>query len=124
MCYDAPTIIGSVHQKNHAYLANYAEQGAVAAVMFNLGYLPGEDHQLTTVPEDTLAALDAASRVLKSGGVISVVCYPGHEGGAVDANSVEEWMSSKATDGWRVAKYSMLGTLRPAPFLLVATMPG
>ncbi len=111
------------HQESHAAMASHAPPGSVAAVMFNLGYLPGDDHQITTESVETLAALDGAALVLKPGGVISVVCYPGHEAGAVEASAVEAWMNSRSSDGWRVAKYAMLGTLRPAPFLLVATTP-
>jgi hypothetical protein len=101
-------------------MANHAAPGSVAAVRFNLGYLPGDDHQLTTESAETLLALDAAALVLKPGGVLSVVCYPGHEAGAGESAAVEAWMASRAGSGWRIAKYSMLGTLRPAPFLLVA----
>lgn len=111
------------HQASHASMACHAPPGSVAVVMFNLGYLPGEDHQLTTESAETLAALEAAALVLKPGGIISVVCYPGHEAGAGESAAVEVWMNSRSTDGWRVAKYSMLGTLRPAPFLLVASSP-
>lgn len=109
------------HQESHATIAGHAKPGSVAAVMFNLGYLPGEDHQLTTETAETLAALDAAALVLKPGGVISVVCYPGHDAGVGESAAVEDWMIQRAADGWRIAKYAMLGTLRPAPFLLVAS---
>jgi tRNA1(Val) A37 N6-methylase TrmN6 len=109
------------HQASHAAMARHAAAGSVAAVMFNLGYLPGEDHQLTTESAETLAAMDAAAELLKSGGVMSVICYPGHAAGAEEAAEVEAWMASRAAHGWRVAKYAMLGTLRPAPFLLLAS---
>ncbi|MBC8127622.1 MAG: class I SAM-dependent methyltransferase [Gloeobacteraceae cyanobacterium ES-bin-144] len=108
------------HQINHARLAEYADQESVSAVMFNLGYLPGEDHELTTAMVDTLTALNAAASVLKPGGVISVICYPGHQAGEAEALAVKNWMTHLSAEGWRVAEYGLLGTLRPAPFLLVA----
>lgn len=112
------------HLESHVNMARHALPSSVAAVMFNLGYLPGDDHQLTTESAETLVALDAASLVLKPGGVISVVCYPGHEAGAGESSAVESWMASRAETGWRIAKYSMPCTLRPAPFLLVSSSPG
>lgn len=113
------------HVKSHVHMHEHAQPGLVAVVMFNLGYLPGADHHMTTVAGETLMAMDAAAQLLKPGGVLSVVCYPGHEAGAHEADSVEEWMAARAADGWRVAKYAMLGTLRPAPFLLAGTaQPG
>ena len=108
------------YQASHARVAEHAEAGMVSAVVFNLGYLPGENHELTTVASETLAGLAAAASLLKSGGVLSVVCYPGHAAGADEAVEVEAWMASLTENGWRVAKYAMLGTLRPAPFLLFA----
>lgn len=111
------------HQRSHATMANHAPHGSVAAVMFNLGYLPGEDHQLTTESVETIAALEAAALVLKPGGIMTVVCYPGHDAGVGESAAAEAWMTARSANGWRVAKYAMLGTMRPAPFLLVASTP-
>lgn len=103
--------------KSHAEMGVHAEEGSVAAVMFNLGYLPGADHGIAT-GGDTIVALEAAARLLKKGGALSVVCYPGHEGGDGEAEIVEKWMAGLPEKGWRVAKYGALGTRMPAPFLL------
>lgn len=111
-------------QECHSKLAVHVAEGAVAVVMFNLGYLPGEDHELTTEPELTRAAMAAAAKVLRPGGILSVICYPGHAVGAIEAESVEERLREWAGQGWRVARYGALGTRRPAPFLLLASKPG
>lgn len=106
--------------ESHTAMTTRAASGSVSVIMFNLGYLPGEDHDLTTDGEETLRALDAAAGLLKSGGVISTICYPGHPAGATEAAAVERWMTARAADRWRVAKYSAVGTRRPAPFLMIA----
>lgn len=110
--------------ESHTRMDARAGDGSAAAIMFNLGYLPGENHDLTTESSETLAALDVACRVLKPGGVLSVVCYPGHEAGAVEAEAVEARMASLTADCWRVAKYGAIGTRRPSPFLLLAVKTG
>jgi tRNA A58 N-methylase Trm61 len=107
-------------QESHAGMAARAEPGSVAVVMFNLGYLPGEDHELTTESSETLVALEAAAGLLRPGGVLSVICYPGHPAGAAEAEAVETWMTALTATGWRVAKYGAVGTRRAAPFLLLA----
>lgn len=109
---------------SHARMADHAVGGSVAVIMFNLGYLPGENHELTTESSETLAALEVAARLLKSGGVLSVICYPGHPAGAAEAEAVECWMTAQAANGWRVARYGAVGTRRPAPFLLLAGKGG
>lgn len=105
----------------HSKMGAYASHETVAVIMFNLGYLPGEDHELTTLTGETLAALEVAVRTIKPGGALSVICYPGHASGAEEAEAVEALMSQLTGQGWRVAKYGAIGTRRPAPFLLVAT---
>ncbi|WAC18421.1 methyltransferase domain-containing protein [Luteolibacter sp. SL250] len=108
------------HQ-SHSAMAEHAVAGTVAAVMFNLGYLPGADHSVAT-GGDTIAALEAATDLIRGGGVLSVVCYPGHDGGGEEARQVETWMATLPARGWRVAKYGALGTLKPAPYLLLAVL--
>lgn len=73
-------------------------RGTVSAVMFNLGYLPAGDADKTiiTEPESTLAALEAALLLLRPGGVITAVLYPGHEGGGREAAAVEAWAAGLA----------------------------
>jgi tRNA1(Val) A37 N6-methylase TrmN6 len=108
------------HQKSHALLANHAEEGSVDVVMFNLGYLPGADRGVITETGETLSALDASARVLRPGGWLCVICYPGHAGGDDESVAVMRWMEARAASGWRVARYGFIGTRKPAPFLLVA----
>lgn len=108
-------------QLSHALLADHAAAAAVAAVMFNLGYLPGDARLVMTDTATTLKGLAAAATVLKPGGALTVVCYPGHDGGAAEAEAAEVWFAAKADEGWRVAKYGAFATRRPAPFLLMGT---
>jgi methylase of polypeptide subunit release factors len=106
-------------QESHSNLLTHVSPGTIAAIMFNLGYLPGSDQSVITTTSETLIALEAAVQALRPGGWLCVVCYPGHDGGNDEASAVESWLSSKAGE-LRVARYGMLGTLRPAPFLLTA----
>jgi SAM-dependent methyltransferase len=69
------------------------QHGKIAAVMFNLGFLPGSSQEVITQPATTLAALGFALRLLRGGGILTVVVYPGHEGGKAEAQAVEAWAS-------------------------------
>ncbi|WP_223067880.1 class I SAM-dependent methyltransferase [Paenibacillus caui] len=86
-------------ERSHAEMAEALPKehhGRVGAVMFNLGYLPAEgaDKAVITQPESTIAALDAALRLLRPRGVITAVVYPGHEGGLAEAARVEAWAAA------------------------------
>ena len=111
------------HASSHARMAEFAAPDSITAVMFNLGYLPGHDHALTTLADETLTAIDAAAIVLKPGGVLSVVCYPGHPAGATEAAAVEKHITYLTSIGWHAAIYAQLNTRKPPPFLLLARKP-
>lgn len=108
------------YHQSHTEMHLHATPESAALVMFNLGYLPGENHDLTTQSASTLAALKIATTLLMPGGILSVICYPGHPAGATEAVDVEAWMSRLGEEGWRITKYGAIGTRRPAPFLLLA----
>jgi 16S rRNA C1402 N4-methylase RsmH len=76
-----------------------AEQGRVAVVMFNLGYLPGGDMHRTTRAGTTLAALASALELLAPGGLLSVVAYTGHPGGREEAEAVKAWAGARRAEG-------------------------
>lgn len=58
------------------------------AVMFNLGYLPGSNKIDTTQAESTVKALRLSEKILRPGGVITVIAYRGHSGGQEEAAAV------------------------------------
>jgi len=104
----------------HTTMCDHLLPATAALVMFNLGYLPGGDHALTTRAETTPAALDAAALALRPGGLLMVTCYPGHSEGAREAGAVAEWMEAAASQGARVARYAQPFTRKPAPILWLA----
>ncbi|MBM7566894.1 class I SAM-dependent methyltransferase [Paenibacillus sacheonensis] len=95
------------------------DRGAIAAVMFNLGYLPGADADQTVItePSSTLAALEASLRLLRPGGVIAAVLYPGHAGGAEEAEAVAAWAASLPQKAGQAMIYRMVQKPE-APFLI------
>lgn len=119
---EAAGVAGRVRlfHESHVKMEAYAEAGSVAAILFNLGYLPGQDKSVLTKHASTLAALEASGRLLMPGGALSVICYPGHAEGAVEAGRVESWLEEKASAGWKLATYRLHGTLQPSPVLHLA----
>lgn len=64
----------------HEHMAEYV-QAPVKAVMFNLGWLPGGDHEMTTLWETTRTAVESALNLLSPMGVLVICAYPGHAEG-------------------------------------------
>lgn len=71
----------------------------VDAVVFNLGWLPGAEHGVTTRVETTLRAVEAALSVLKEDGIMTVCIYPGHDEGARELQALMRW--AEALDPYR-----------------------
>ena len=65
-------------------------QGNIRVAMFNLGYLPGGNHQIVTTGNGTTNALSSTYSVLQEGGMATVLCYRGHRGGVNETNDVIE----------------------------------
>lgn len=78
------------------------DHGLISAVMFNLGYLPGSDKSVATQAESTLAALSAASRLLSPQGIITIVAYPGHQGGAYETEQVRLWCEKLDSERFKI----------------------
>jgi len=99
------------------------QYGTTAAVMFNLGYLPGGDKSVITQTKSTLIALKAALAIIRPGGVVTVLAYPGHVGGDEETLAVEALFSSLDEVSFEVDVEAVDG-VPAAPKLFVARRRG
>jgi predicted O-methyltransferase YrrM len=110
-------LVRAGHETMQAHVPD-SRHGQVGAVMFNLGYLPGGDASLTTTPRTTLPALDAALRLLRPGGVVTAVLYPGHAGGAEEATAVEDWAADLSQAQAEALSYRFVNQRNDPPRLV------
>jgi len=78
--------------------------GRIGAVMFNLGYLPGGNRQLVTRSDSTRQAILAARDLLRTGGVMSILAYTGHDGGQAEADIAESAIDSFPSSEFQITK--------------------
>lgn len=90
---------------------------SVDVVMFNLGYLPGSDRQIVTLPHTTLAAVEQACQLLSPGGVMTIVAYPGHASGNQESEVLRQYLSTLPQQHFSVACWSMLNQMNQPPLL-------
>ncbi|GGA37970.1 class I SAM-dependent methyltransferase [Paenibacillus physcomitrellae] len=112
----------SLLERSHAEMAAALDprhHGRVGAVMFNLGYLPSEDADkaVITLPDSTIEALDASLGLLRPRGLITAVVYPGHDGGAAEAERVEAWARELPSASGQTIIYRQLQRAA-APYLI------
>jgi 16S rRNA C1402 N4-methylase RsmH len=73
------TLIRAGHEELAKYVSN-----SLSVIMYNLGYLPGGNKQITTEYNSLATSLEQAMVLLKPGGVITIVLYPGHDSGKIE----------------------------------------
>ncbi len=87
----------------------------VRAVVFNLGWLPGGDHSVTTRWETTHEALLAALDLLLPGGVLVVCAYPGHPEGDRERLELTAFLSGLSNRVYNVLHQRFLNASPGAP---------
>ena len=105
---------------SHASMKKYipeAWHGKIQVIMFNLGYLPAGDLSIITEPDSTLTALQSAFDLLTVRGILTIVLYPGHAGGAEEAALVQVWASSLPVEAAQSIIYRQLQR-QDSPYLI------
>ena len=101
----------------HENLKQYIPEPLDAAV-FNFGWLPGGDKNLTTDKETSIAALSATLSLLKENGMLIAVLYPGHENGKQEAEAVGQWAKNLPQEQFAVLRYGFTNRKNNPPYLL------
>ena len=94
------------------------------AVMFNLGWLPGAAHAVTTKVETTLQAVAAACEMIVPGGVVTVCVYPGHEEGQRELEALLKFASSLPVRAYNVLGSRFLNAAPNTPQMLLIQKNG
>lgn len=103
---------------DHAHIPDHISQ-PVDAAMFNLGYLPGGDHTVSTCPDTTIDAISHTIQLLRPGGVITVVTYPGYTPGRLEDQAVQKHLAGLNQNQLAVACWSMVNQKNNPPILYI-----
>ena len=93
--------------------------GPVQAVMFNLGWLPGAEHIVTTKVNTTLEAVRAATELIAPGGIVTVCVYPGHDEGSRELAALTEYVSTLNVRTFNVLHHSFVNASLQTPQLFL-----
>jgi predicted methyltransferase len=107
--------------ESHEYMEGIIpvpRHGQATAIMFNLGFLPSGERSLITLTHTTLRALDAALRLLCSGGILTIVIYPGHPGGDDESVAICTWAAQLPQSSYQVISYQFLNVSTEPPYLI------
>jgi len=102
----------------HETMAEHVK-GPVQAVMFNLGWLPGTEHIVTTKTDTTLKAVSAALELIAPGGVVTVCVYPGHEEGTRELEALKQYVSGLSVRTYNVLYHCFVNASSQTPQLFL-----
>lgn len=102
----------------HETMAQHVKE-PVQAVMFNLGWLPGAEHIVTTKTDTTLAAVRAAAELIAPGGIVTVCVYPGHEEGTRELCALKEYAASLDVRRYNVLYHHFLNASEQTPQMIL-----
>ena len=103
-------LICAGHEKMDIYVSD-----PIRAVVFNLGWLPGGDHNITTHWETTEQAVRKALDMLVQGGVLVICAYPGHAEGDRERHELISFLSNLSNQKWIVLRQQFLNAGPGAP---------
>lgn len=92
-----------------------------SAVIFNLGYLPMGDKTITTKGNSSISAISEALKLIKIGGVVTLVLYSGHEEGKKEKQMILEMLQRLSSKEFHVAYTSMINQANNPPEIVWIT---
>lgn len=89
-------------EDSHAHLSSHIKGAWIDVAIFNLGYLPSGNKRITTTSISTCKALTSLHAHMKQGGLLTVLCYPGHPQGKKETQDVLDTLTSWSQHGWHL----------------------
>lgn len=104
---------------SHEKIKQYIKSEKLDAVMFNLGFLPGGDKNITTEGSSSLKAIEDSLDLLIDGGLMTIACYIGHEKGKEEYELIKNFLCNIDKSKYGVMEHNFLNRSSVAPRLIV-----
>lgn len=105
------------HQCHSSFPQNILK-GSVKLIVYNLGYLPRGNKEITTKTNTTLESLNNALHLIAPSGALSITCYPGHAEGKIEEDAVINFCKNLPPDVWSACHHRWVNR-KDAPSLVI-----
>lgn len=78
--------------KSHSEMDELFEEKTVSFITFNFGWLPSGDHNIFTKKETSIEAIKKGLKLLKDGGIMTLIIYYGRETGYEEKDALLEFL--------------------------------
>lgn len=108
-----------IHDSHDLALAHQLKDKVIDLMIFNLGYLPGSNHEIITKPHHTIDAIKEGLNKLSKSGVITIVAYPGTPEGMEEMKSLTSYLSDLEQKLYNVCHWQPLNQVNNPPELFI-----
>lgn len=102
---------------SHANIDKYIKEGIDLAI-YNLGYLPGGNKEITTEHESTIESLEKTLKLLNKDGIVVLTIYPGHPAGKIESEKIENYLKSLDQRKYEVIKIAYPNRPNKPPYII------
>lgn len=103
---------------SHENFKSYINEG-IDCIIYNLGYLPGDNKNITTEKHSTLKSISEGLDLLNSNGLMFIAMYSGHEEGKKEKEAVLEYCTNLPKNKFGVLFQQFINRHNNPPSLLV-----
>lgn len=103
-------------EDSHESVDKYVNE-EVGIVIYNLGYLPKGDHNITTHYSSVISSIYKVLKLLREGGLIAITVYPGHEEGKNESINLDFQLREFNQKEYEVLKYEFINQANNPPYL-------
>jgi methylase of polypeptide subunit release factors len=105
------------YHKSHDLLA--FSPRSIDLIVYNLGYLPHSNKQITTKVKSTLSSIAQALNVIADEGMISITCYPGHTEGKFELEAIEKYLKALSPKKFHIYHHIWKDRLKSPQLIII-----
>ncbi len=105
--------------QSHTQFPSLAQENPIKLIVYNLGYLPKGNKQITTMTSSTLESVRNALDLVIAGGVVCITCYPGHEEGRKEEQTLLQEIAALPSPIWNVCYHTFPNRNSAASLILL-----
>lgn len=108
-----------LHQIGHENVELFLTKDLrISAAIYNLGYLPGGDKEITTEKDTTLQSVSSLLPFLAEQGLLLLVVYSGHPKGSLEKEALLDYVEKLDQNEYSVLLYQFINQKNSPPFLI------
>lgn len=107
--------------KSHSEMDELFEENTVSFITFNFGWLPKGDHNIFTHKDTSIEAIEKGLKLLKSGGIMSLIIYYGRETGFEERDALLEYLPTIDSNRYTVVEMPFVNrpNCPPIPIIII-----